>query len=85
MTAFLFIPATVDGRGARRVDFANIAGLFAECEEPMRRSAAAGTLIRVAAAALLLLLVIGDALLVTRPVASAGLPASSAIAVRAML
>lgn len=85
MTAFLFIPATVDTSGARRIDVANFASLFAESEEPARRSSATGSLLRAVAAALLLLLVIGDALLVTRPGASTGLPAAPGIAARAML
>ncbi len=85
MTAFLFIPATVDSSCARRVDFAKIASLFAESEEPARRSDTTGTLLRVAAAALLLLLAIGDALLVTRPGACTGVPAAPGLAARATL
>ena len=86
MTAFLFIPTTIGNGAARRVDFVNIASLFVEAEEPARRSSATGSLLRIAAAAaLLLLLVIGDALLVTRPGGSTGLPAAPSVAVRAML
>ena len=85
MTAFLFIPTTIGKGVARRVDFVNIASLFVEAEEPARRSSATGNLLRIAAAALLLLLVIGDALLVTRPGASTGLPAAPSVAARAML
>lgn len=85
MTAFLFIPTTVGGIDARRVDFANIASLFTEGEEPARRSDSRRKLLRAAAAALLLVLVIGDTLLVRRPGVDAGLPAAPAAAARAML
>ena len=84
MTAYLFIPATVGRGDARRVDFGNIASLFAEREEPVRRSSAARSLLRMAAAALLLLLAIGDTLLLTRPGAITGLPASRATSAHPM-
>lgn len=84
MTAFLFIPTTVGGIDARRVDFANVASLFAEVEEPAHRSDAGRKVLRAVAAALLLVLVIGDTLLVTRPGADAGLPAARAASTRAM-
>ena len=74
MTAFLFIPAVVGGRDARRVDLGNIASLFSESEEPARRELAGRTVLRAVATALLLLLAIGDTLLVARP-AALGCPA----------
>ena len=85
MTAFLFIPATVGSSDARRVDFAAIASLFAESEEPLRSSDIPRNILRAAAAALLLLLVIGDTLLVTRPGAGTGLPAAHAASARTTL
>ena len=85
MTVFLFIPATVSNGDTRRVDFANIASLFAECEEPVHRADTTRNLLRAAAAALLLLLVIGDTLLVTRPTVGTGLPVTPTAAGGAML
>lgn len=85
MTVLLFIPATVSSGDTRRVDFASIASLFAECEEPVHRANATRNLLRAAAAALLLLLVIGDALLVTRPGVGTGLPAAPTASASAML
>ena len=84
MTAFLFIPSNADGDAARRVDFAHIAGLFAERDEPAPRPCAPRKLIRAAAIVLLLLMVIGDALIVTRPGAMTGLQTTRACA-RSML
>lgn len=75
MTAFLFIPSTLDSSAARRVDFGNIASLFAEYEEPLRPADVKRNLLRAGAAALLLLLAVGDTLLVTRPTPMTGLPA----------
>lgn len=85
MTAFLFIPATVGNNGARRVDLANFASLFADLDEPVHRSNSMRKLLRIAAAVLLTLLAIGDTLLVTRPSAGTGLPAAPATSARAML
>lgn len=79
MTAFLFIPTSVGGVDARRVDFGNIASLFAEREEPAPRLDATRLLFRVAAAALLFLLLVGDLLLVTRPSSALGLPVRAAM------
>ncbi len=80
MTAFLFIPSNVDSGAARRVDFAQIASLFAEREELAQRSRPQRTLVRTAAVVLLLLMVIGDAVIVTRPGQMLGLPTSRACA-----
>lgn len=85
MTAILFIPATVGDRATRHVDFAKVASLFAECEEPVRPPNAGRNLLRAAAAGLLLLLVIGDTLLVMRPGATTGFPAPPPAARRATL
>ncbi len=85
MTAFLFIPASVDGSGARRVDFGNIASLFTEGEEPVRRSNTTRNLFRAAAAVLLLLIAFGDTLLVTRPGPTTSLPAARTASARAIL
>lgn len=70
MTTFLFIPTSTDGRRERQVDFAGIASLFAEAEEPARRPGAKRGLFRLAAAVLLLLLAVGDTLLVARTLTS---------------
>ena len=73
MTAFLFIPATRDARLVRRVDFANIANLFAEAEEPpVRKALFRGQAIRLAAMALILIGIVGDTVLVARPRLFAG-------------
>ena len=66
MTAFLFIPASGDVRLARRVDFANIASLFAEAEEPPRPARGRRTL-QIVAAFLLLVVAIGDTIFVAHP------------------
>lgn len=73
MTALLFISPTTSG-SARSLDFAGIAGLFAEVEEPARRRGPSRRLWRAAAAALLVLIAIGDTLLVARPGALSGCP-----------
>lgn len=80
MTAFLFIPSSVDSGTARRVDFAQIASLFAEHEEPAHRSRPQRKLFQAAAVVLLLLMVIGDAVIVTRPGQMLGPPTSRACA-----
>ena len=80
MTAFLFIPSNVGGSAARRVDFAQIASLFAEQDEPARRPGTSRKLVRAAAFVLLLLMGIGDALIVTRPGAMTGLQTTRACA-----
>ena len=68
MTAFLFIPATRNTRLARRVDFTNIAALFAEAEEPpTRKPVFKGQAMRLAAMALILVGIVGDTILVARP------------------
>ena len=68
MTAFLFIPATHDARLPRRVDFANIAALFTEAEEPQaRKPILKGQAMRLAAMALILVGIVGDTILVARP------------------
>ena len=74
MTAFLFLP-TAAGQGAqRRVDFANIAALFAEIEEPAARRPDRGVFARVLAILLILLFAVGDMVLVARPDAAAYAP-----------
>ncbi len=80
MTAFLFIPSTIGASGARRVDFARVASLFAEQDEPVRCTGTSRKLMRAAAIVLLLLMVIGDALIVTRPGAVLGLRTTRACA-----
>lgn len=67
MTAFLFIPATRDARYTRRVDFANIASLFTETDEPAPTRRSHDTAARVAAMLLILFGAIGDTILVARP------------------
>ena len=67
MTAFLLIPASVGSDSRRRVDFARMASLFSEVEEPAPRSGPSRTMLRVVAAALLVLLAVGDTLLMARP------------------
>jgi len=76
MTAFLFIPSTSDARLARRVDFANIASLFAEGEEPAGPSRSR-RLSQIVAAVLIAVIAIGDAVLVTRPDALSSLSIGS--------
>ena len=68
MTAFLFIPSHPGARLVHRVDFANIAGLFAEAEEPAaERPSLQSQAIRIAAFAAIVLALIGDTVLIARP------------------
>ena len=67
MTAFLFIPTPRDTKLARRVDFANIASLFTEADEPASAHAPRGLVTRAMAMVLILLFAVGDSILVARP------------------
>ncbi len=83
MTAFLFIPPSGPGL-ARRVDFANIASLFAEADEPPARLRPTGFAMRVFAAFMIMVFAVGDMVLVARPYAlTHTLPPQSAPAARA--
>ena len=67
MSAFLYIAARNDGvEGARRVDLANIAGLFAEPDQP-RKGRRDRRPLRIAIAVLVWLIAIGEMVLVTQP------------------
>ena len=66
MTAFLYISSDRGAGLARRVDFGNIASLFAESDAPSRESRARA-LLRIAAALLFVLLAIGDTVLLGPP------------------
>ena len=81
--AFLFLPTAAGARTARRVDIANIASLFAEVEEPARRSQSS-VFARLLALILILLLAVGDFVLVARPDAPALSPRGAAPATRAV-
>lgn len=78
MTTFLFIPPSGSDRHIRQVDFASIAGLFAEAEEPSRQTRTGHGLLRLAAAVLLVLLAVGDTLLVARTLTNS--PATRSVA-----
>ena len=66
MTAFLFIPTPADARLGRRVDFGNIASLFAEADEPPPRHEKSQAA-RIGLMILILLGTLGDLMLVARP------------------
>ena len=63
MTALLFIPTTADARLDRRLDFARIASLFADRDEPP--PPVRGNLARIGLLILILCGVIGDTMLVS--------------------
>jgi hypothetical protein len=74
MAAFLFLPAAAGAGAQRRVDFANIASLFAEIEEPAASRGGGRVVARVMAFLLILLIAVGDMVLVARPDAAAYAP-----------
>ena len=69
MTAFLFIPTSSDGKLARRVDFGNIASLFADVDEPATHARSNNTMTRVLALLMIVIFAVGDTVLVARPYA----------------
>ncbi|MCX8256324.1 protein of unknown function [Beijerinckiaceae bacterium RH AL1] len=74
MSAFLFLRAAAGAGTQRRVDFANIASLFAEIEEPAASRGDGRIVARVMALLLILLIAVGDIVLVARPDAAAYAP-----------
>jgi hypothetical protein len=67
MTSYLFIPTTFDARSGRRVDFANMASLFAVPDEAPIARQPKDTRTRVLASLLILLCALGDTMLIARP------------------
>ena len=84
MAAFLFLPVAAGVGTQRRVDFANIASLFAEIEEPAIAQATNGLFARFLALVLILLIAIGDMVLVAHPDAAAYAPPVSASQARSV-
>lgn len=82
MAAFLFLPVAAGTH--RRVDFANIAALFAEIEEPVAVRAQTTLAARLLAFLLILLIAVGDMVLVARPDAAAYSPPVSALQSRSV-
>ena len=84
MAAFLFLPVAAGAGAQRRVDFANIASLFAEIEEPSAVHATNSLFARLLALVLILLIAVGDMVLVARPDAAAYAPPVSALQSRSV-
>ncbi len=67
MTSFLFIPQTFDARQGRRIDFAGMASLFAEPDEPVTVRPSPRAKHRLLAGLLILICALGDTVLIARP------------------
>ena len=68
MTSLLFIPTTFDAHQHRRIDFARMASLFAEADEPTLAPRLPDSKTRLIASVLILLCAFGDTVLIARPV-----------------